>query len=91
MWNLIDEIIVECMNPIYIYRVAHGTCAFPITVRCTKKFCTQKLYGSKGYTVQCIYVFYKWWRFGDLKLNFVFLNGMLFFFISKYGRVSNSK
>ena len=48
-------------------------------MHCTKKCYIQKLHGFKGYTLSCINFFYRWRRFGDLKVNFVFLNRILYF------------
>ena len=48
-------------------------------MHCTKKCYIQKLHGLKGYTLLCINFFYRWRRFGDLKVNFVFLNRILYF------------
>ena len=48
-------------------------------MHCTKKCYIQKLHGLKGHTLLCINSFYRWRRFGDLKVNFVLLNGILYF------------
>ena len=48
-------------------------------MHCTKKCYIQKLHSLKGYTLLCINFFYRWRRFEDLKVNFVFLNRILYF------------